>query len=151
MTKRWILSAGLLAAAAVAYANASNAAARGSTVEHYYTNETWHSFADIGSKDNGGPADVYVAQQSMTSSDGKKMGVANGYGINLHRPFVFFHWTATMTNGSTLTLEGAVSLRETTTVYPIEGGTGRYEGARGTVTLSDAGKKGTLVTIRYRV
>jgi hypothetical protein len=35
-------------------------------------------------------------------------------------------------------------------VYPIEGGTGRYAGARGTVTLTDAGSKRSLVTVRYR-
>ena len=52
--------------------------------------------------------------------------------------------------GGTLTLESAVSLKNKTTIYPIEGGTGRYAGARGTVTLIDAGNKGTLVTVRYQ-
>jgi hypothetical protein len=35
-------------------------------------------------------------------------------------------------------------------VYPIEGGTGRYAGVRGSVTLTDAGSKGSIVTVRYR-
>lgn len=49
-----------------------------------------------------------------------------------------------------MTLESAINLSSKTSVYPIEGGTGRYAGAVGTVTLADGGSKGTLVTLRYR-
>ena len=57
-------------------------------------------------------------------------------------------WTATLAGG-TLTLESAVNLKDKVATYPIAGGTGRYAGALGTVSLTDAGKKGTLVTVRY--
>jgi hypothetical protein len=151
MKSRAALGVAVLAIAAGAYAVASRATPGGTIVERYYTAETWSAFADIGAKDNGGPGDVYTAQQSLKTLDGKTDGMVNGYGINLHKPYVFFHWTATRNDGSTLTLMGAVSLRDKTTVFAIEGGTGRYDGARGSVTLTDAGKKGTLVTVRYRL
>jgi hypothetical protein len=137
--------------AAGAYAVASAATPGGTIVERYYTAETWSTLADIGPKDGGGPGDVYTAQQSLKTLDGKSAGVVNGYGINLHKPWVFFHWTATLNDRSSLTLMGAVSLHDQTQVFAIEGGTGRYDGARGTVTLTDAGKKGTLATVRYRL
>jgi hypothetical protein len=148
MTK-WILSAGMLAVAATLYAATSSAAPQAWTVERYYTTETWHAFADIGKRDNGGPDDVYAAQQSLKTLAGRTVGVVNGYGVNLHPPYVFFHWTAMFTGGS-LTLESAVDLKGKPATYPIEGGTGRYAGVRGTVTLTDAGSEGTLATIRYR-
>lgn len=135
-------------AVAVTYAAASSAASSAWTTEHYVTKETWHSFADVGKKDNGGPEDLYAAQQVVTTPDGRDVGVVNGYGVNLRPPYVFFHWTATL-DGGTLTLASAVSLRKSPAVYPIEGGTGRYAGARGTVTIADA-SRGTLVTVRYR-
>jgi hypothetical protein len=138
----------LLALAATLYATASTAASPTWTTERYYTHETWHAFADVGKRDNGGPDDIYAAQQALKSTDGSSAGVINGYGVNLHTPYVFFHWTAALTDG-TLTLEGAVDLRSKTSSYPIEGGTGRYAGARGTVTLTDAGRKGTLATVLY--
>jgi hypothetical protein len=118
------------------------------TVERYYTTEKWHAFADVGAK-NAGPDDIYAAQQTLRTADGHKVGVLNGYGVNLHRPYVFFHWTAALQNG-TLTVESAINLKSKMTGYPIEGGTGRYTGARGTVTLTEAGSKGTLATVRYR-
>jgi hypothetical protein len=34
--------------------------------------------------------------------------------------------------------------------YPIAGGTGRYAAARGTVTLTDAGKNRSLAVVRYQ-
>lgn len=134
---------------ATTYVASSSASSAGWIVERYYTSETWHAFADIGKKDNGGPDDVYAAQQSLKGVDGKSVGVINGYGVNLHPPYVFFHWTAALSSG-TLTLESAVDLKNKTATYPIEGGTGHYAGARGTVTLTDAGKKGTLVTLNYQ-
>lgn len=136
-------------AVAVAYAAGSAAAPNAWTTEHYVTKETWHAFADVGKKDNGGPDDIYAAQQDLKTADGQQVGVVNGYGINLHPPYVFFHWTAALQRG-TLTIESAINLRTNPIVYPIEGGTGRYRGARGTVTLTDNGSKGTLVTVRYR-
>jgi hypothetical protein len=151
MRLKAVLAAVILLLTGGIYVAASAATAGGTTVERYYTAPTWSAFDDIGVKDNGGPGDVFTAQQSLTMLDGTPTGVVNGYGINLHKPYVFFHWTASKNDGSTLTLMGAVSLHDKTTAYAIEGGTGRYDGARGTVTLTDAGKKGTLVTIRYRL
>lgn len=148
MTKRWLLIPAILAVTAGGYATVSTAAAPAWTVERYSATETWHSFADIGKHDNGGPGDVYVSQQTLETVDGRPVGVVNGYGINLHSPYVFFHWTASLPGG-TLTAEGAVDLRKKTAVYAIEGGTGRYSGARGTATSTDAGSRGNLVTIRY--
>lgn len=136
-------------AVVVTYAAGSAAAPSAWTIERYATKETWHAFADVGTKDNGGPDDIYAAQQKLTTEDGQQVGVVNGYGVNLRPPYVFFHWTATL-NGGTLTVGGAVDLKSRTAVYPIEGGTGRYVGARGTVTLADGGANGTLVTVRYR-
>ena len=81
-------------AVAVTYAAApSSAAPRVWTTEHYLATESWHAFADIGKKDKGGPDDVYVAQQDLRNTKGERVGVVNGYGINLHPPYVFFHWT----------------------------------------------------------
>ncbi len=144
-----LLLTAALGAVAVTSA-AQSAAAPGSwTTEHYMAKESWHAFADVGRQDNGGPGDIYAAQQRLTTPDGRAIGVVNGYGVNLHPPYVFFHWTATL-DGGTLTLDGAVDLKAKSSVYPIEGGTGRYAGARGTVTLTDAGSNGSLVTVRYR-
>jgi hypothetical protein len=151
MRSRAAFAAVVLALAGGIYAATSAATTGGTIVERYHTAATWSAFDDIGVKDNGGPGDVFTAQQSLTTLDGKSIGVVNGYGINLHKPYVFFHWTAARNDGSTMTLMGAVSLHDKTTVYPIEGGTGRYDGARGTVTLTDEGKKGSLVTVRYRL
>ena len=144
-----LLLVATVGAVAVAYAAGSSAASNTWTTEHYVTTETWHAFADVGKKDNGGPDDIYAAQQDLKTPDGQQVGVVNGYGVNLHPPYVFFHWTATL-HGGTLTLEGAINLKTDPAVYAIEGGTGRYTGARGTATLTDAGSKGTLVTIRYQ-
>jgi hypothetical protein len=152
MRSKAALGAAALVLAAGVYAATSAAEpAGGAMVERFYTDATWSSFADVGVKDNGGPGDIFTAQQSLKTVDGKTVGIVNGYGINLHKPYVFFHWTATFTGGSSMTLMGAVSLRNTSSVYAIEGGTGRYDGARGTVTLTDQGKKGTLAVLRYRL
>lgn len=144
-----LLLAAALGALAVTNAVGSSAAPNGWTTEHYVTKETWHAFADVGKRDNGGPDDIYAAQQNLTTPSGRHAGVVNGYGVNLHPPYVFFHWTAALDTG-TLTLESAVDLKSTTAVYPIEGGTGRYAGVDGTVTLVDKGSSGTVVTIHYR-
>jgi hypothetical protein len=144
-----LLLVATLCAVAVTYAATSPAAPNAWTTEHYLTKETWHAFADVGPKENGGPDDIYAAQQKLTTPDGHAVGMVDGYGVNLHPPYVFFHWTATL-HGGTLTLAGAINLKTKTAVYPIEGGTGRYAAARGTVTLTDAGSKGSLVTVRYR-
>jgi hypothetical protein len=148
MGKRWLLVPAAFAATLTVYATASTAAAPTATVERYSTAETWHVFADVGKKDNGGPADIYVAQQTLRTPDGTPVGEINGYGVNLHPPYVFFHWTASLPGGS-LTVEGAVDVSRKTAVYAIEGGTGRYSGARGTVTVADTARKGTLVTVRF--
>jgi hypothetical protein len=145
--KAMLLLTATVAAVFVAYGATSEASSTWTT-EHYVTKETWHSFADVGKKDNGGPNDIYAAQQDLKTATGRRIGMVNGYGVNLHPPYVFFHWTATL-DGGTLTLAAAVDLRKNPAVYPIEGGTGRYAGARGTVTLTDKGSHGTLVTVRY--
>jgi hypothetical protein len=143
-----LLLVATVGAVAITYAATSAAAPNTWTTEHYRTRDTWHAFADVGAKGTS-PDDIYVAQDDLMSTDGHEVGVVNGYGINLHPPFVFFHWTAAV-DGGTLTLEGAVNLQTKTTLYPIEGGTGRYAGVRGTVTLTDAGSSGSLITLRYR-
>jgi hypothetical protein len=148
MRTRLLLIPALLATVAVGYATTSSAASPPWTVERYYTSETWHSFADVGAR-GAGPGDVYTSQQSLTSSEGKAVGVVNGFGVNLRKPYVFFHWTASLNDG-TLTLESAIDLKDNSAVYPISGGTGRYSGARGTVTLTDAGKDRSLAVVRYR-
>ncbi len=143
-----MLALSLVAATGVVYATGSSASGSGWTVERYYTAETWNSFADIGGN-GGGPGDVYTSQQTLKTVAGNAVGVVNGYGVNLHKPYVFFHWTATLGDGS-LTLEGAIDLQTAAATYAIEGGTGRYAAARGTVTLTDAGKNRSLAIVRYR-
>ena len=147
MTALLLLTASVVAVV-VTHTAGSVAAPNAWTTEHYVTSETCHAFADVGSTD-AGPTDIYAARQDLKTPDGHKAGVVNGYGVNLHPPYVFFHWTATL-RGGTLTIESAVDLKSDSSVYPIEGGTGRYAGARGTVTLTDAGSRGALVTVRYR-
>jgi hypothetical protein len=144
-----LLIPGLLALLALAYAAQSPAAHSSAwTIDHYYTAETWHAFADIGAK-GAGPDDIYAARQSLNTLNGQPAGEVNGYGVNLHPPYVFFHWTATLNSG-TLTLESAINMHDKAAAYSIVGGTGRYAGASGTVTLTNAGSKGSLVTVRYR-
>lgn len=138
----------LLLALVATYAAAAGAAPSAWTVERYRTVESWHAFADVGTK-RAGPDDIYASQERLETPSGRVVGVVNGYGVNLRPPYVFFHWTASVGGGS-LSLESAIDLRQKTAVYPIEGGTGRYAGARGTVTLLDEGSNGTLVTVRYR-
>ena len=122
------------------------------TTERYYASEVWHSFADVGkaSPSSGGPADLYVSQLRLTTLDGRRAGIANGYSIRLRRPYVFEHWTASVAQG-TLTLEGAMS--QAPTAGPqrlaIVGGSGRYEGAHGTVTVTDAGSDRSLAVVRF--
>jgi hypothetical protein len=143
-----VVAAIVLAEAAIAYGTSSSAAT-GWKVERYFASETWSSFADIGKKDNGGPGDVYTSQQSLETADGTTVGAVNGFGVNLHRPYVFFHWTAKLRDG-TLTVESAVDLMRKAAIYPISGGTGRYAGVWGTVTVSKAGNNRSLVVVRYR-
>jgi hypothetical protein len=142
------VTSALLASVAIVQAT-SGASTSGWTVERNYTCETWSSFADIGQKDNGGPGDVYTSQRSLKDARGMDVGVVNGFGVNLHKPYVFFHWTASLRDG-TLTIESAIDLMRKTETYPIAGGTGRYTGVRGTVRLSDVGGDRSLVVVRYR-
>ena len=140
------ISAALLTA--IVFVKTSSAGPANSIVERYYVSEAWSSFADIGKKDNGGPGDVYTSQQSLTTTDGHLVGVVNGFGVNLKKPYVFFHWTASL-EGGTLTIGGAIDLMDKAATYPISGGTGRYAGTRGTVTITDAAKNRSLVVVRY--
>jgi len=139
----------VLVSAAALSAAASEASSTGWTTERYYAKETSNALADIGKEDGGGPADIYVSQQTLTTSSGKHAGVVHGYGVNLHPPYVFFHYTGVFAADSVM-VEGAVSLQSKTQTFAIVGGTGRYAAARGTVTTQDAGKKGALLVIRYR-
>ena len=143
-----LLLVATLGAVAVTYAATSSAAPNTWTTEHYVTKETWHAFADVGTK-GAGPDDIYAAQQNLKTPNGQPVGVVNGYGINLRPPYVFFHWTATLRAG-TLSLASAINMKTSPAVYPIAGGTGHYAGARGTVTLTNDGSKGSLVIVRYR-
>ena len=142
----------LVATLGVAGAVAPPAGSSDATTERYLATEVWHSFADIGkvSPSSGGPSDVDVAQLRLSTPDGRRAGVANGYSVNLRRPYVFTHWTATLSRG-TLTLEGVMSNapRAGSQWLAIVGGSGRYEGAHGTVTVSDAGPRRTLAVVRF--
>lgn len=142
----------LVATLGIAGTLATPAGSSGATTERYLATEVWHSFADIGkaSASSGGPTDVDVAQLRLSTPDGRGAGVANGYSINLRRPYVFTHWTATLSRG-TLTLEGVMSgaPKAGPQRLAIVGGTGRYEGAHGTVTVSDAGAGRTLAVVRF--
>jgi hypothetical protein len=144
---------GLLTIAATLGAAAAFAAPAGSSewvTEHYTTLETWHSFADVGRPNpgQGGPGDIYVSQLRITTPDGATAGVANGVVINLRRPFLYSHWTAMLSKG-TITLEGATSAAPGRHQLVIAGGTGRYEGARGTLSATDAGGNRTRIVLRY--
>ncbi len=119
------------------------------TVERYYAKETSHTFADNGTKEGGGPGDIYVSQQALRDASGKRVGTVNGYGVNLHAPNVYFHYTAVV-GTSTVTVEGGVSLQDKAQTFVIAGGTGRFAGMSGTVTTTGAGSKGSLVVVRYR-
>lgn len=144
-----LIVVGLVIAGLAAASPASSATTASWTVERYYAKETSHSFADNGTKDGGGPGDIYVSRQTLRDPSGKQVGTVNGYGINLHAPYVYFHYTAVV-GASTLTVEGGVSLKAGPQAFAIAGGTGRYAGTSGTVTTSDAGSKGSLVVVRYR-
>ena len=148
MTTRSLLIPALLVAGAATYTTASPAASPSWTTERYYTSETWNAFADVGAK-GAGPGDIYTSQQTLTSTAGKVVGVVNGFGVNLHKPYVYFHWTATLRDGK-LAIASAINLKDRLATYPIEGGTGHYVGARGTVTLTDAGKNRSLAVVRYQ-
>jgi hypothetical protein len=143
-----VLATAAATAALTAGAHASAAPGSAWMTERYYSHEITHAFADVGTS-GAGPDDVYVARQSLSALDGARAGVVNGYGVNLEPPYVYFHWTAVLRNGS-VSLQAAIDLKDHTQVYPISGGTGIYAGARGTVTLTGAGDHGSLVTLRYR-
>jgi len=114
------------------------------TTERYYVSETWHAFSGIPGK--GKPTDVYTLQSALTTEDGKNTGMVNGYAINLRPPFVAWSLTASVPGG-TLTMASAVNQESKPRVLVISGGTGRYLGARGTVSLTDAGDRGDLAVV----
>ena len=124
MRTKMLLLVVMAIAIAVTYTAGSAAAPKTWSTEHYIANETWHAFADVGVQDNGGPDDIYAAQQNLKTPNGQPVGVVNGYGINLHPPYVFFHWTATLRAG-TLSLASAINMKTSPAVYPIAGGTGQ--------------------------
>jgi hypothetical protein len=148
--KRMLLT--LVATLGAAGILAPPAGSSGWTTERYYANEVWRSFADVGKANpsSGGPADLYVSQLRLTTLDGRRAGIANGYSVELRRPYVFGHWTSSVAQG-TLSLEGAMS--QAPTAGPqrlaIVGGSGRYEGAHGTVTVTDAGPDRSLAVVRF--
>jgi hypothetical protein len=94
---------------------------------------------------------VNLSRQRLSALDGARVGTAHGYIVGLRAPYLFSHWTAMLPKG-TLTLEGVTrSGANVSQRLVIVGGTGGYDGARGTVSVSDAGKKGALAVVRYRV
>jgi Dirigent-like protein len=125
----------------VAVASGPSAAA---TSERYYVKETWHAFS--GNPNNGKPTDIYAFQDTVTSTSGKQVGSVNGYAVNLHPPFVAWSATAILPSG-TLTVAASYSVQANPSTLQIVGGTGSYLGARGTVTLTDAGSRGSLAVI----
>jgi hypothetical protein len=114
------------------------------TTERYYVSETWHAFS--GTPGKGKPTDIYVFQSTLTTRAGKKTGMVNGYAINLRPPFVAWSLTASVPGGS-LTMASIVNHANKPRVLVISGGTGRYLGATGTVSLTDAGKHGDLAVV----
>jgi hypothetical protein len=151
--KRLLLTTAAAALIALVAATALPASDDGVVTERYYAFETWSSVSDIGRPNPGrtGPGDVYISRQRLSTLDGRRAGTAHGYIVGLRAPFVFSHWTAMLPKG-TLMLEGATSLRATGTQrFVIVGGSGGYDGAHGTVSVSDAGKNGSLAVVRYRV
>lgn len=151
--KRLLLTTAATGLTALVATTALPAGGDGIVTERYYAVETWSSIADNGRPNPGrtGPGDVYLSRQRLTTLDGTRVGTAHGYIVGLRKPFMFSHWTALLPNG-TLTLEGATRTGTNVTQrLVIVGGTGRYHGARGSVTVSDAGTKGGLAVVRFRV
>ena len=116
----------------------------GPATERYYVSESWHAFSGIPGK--GKPTDIYTFQSALTTQKGKKTGTVNGYAINLRPPFVAWSLTA-IVPGGTLTMASVVNQESKPRVLVISGGTGRYLGAGGTVTLTDAGDRGDLAVV----
>jgi hypothetical protein len=115
-----------------------------SATERYYVNETWHAFTGIPGK--GKPTDIYAFQSTLETTSGKKAGIVNGYAINLRPPFVAWSLTSTVPGG-TLTMASILNQESKPRVLVITGGTGRYLGAGGTVTLTNAGDHGDLAVV----
>jgi hypothetical protein len=114
------------------------------TAERYYVSETWNAFS--GTPGKGKPTDIYTFQSTLNTEAGKKAGLVNGYAINLRPPFVAWSLTATVAGG-TLTMAATVSQESKPRVLVISGGTGRYFGASGTVSLTNAGDRGDLAVV----
>jgi hypothetical protein len=122
-------------------ATALPAGADGVVTERYYALETWSSVADNRLPNPGrtGAGGVYLSPQRLTTLDGTRVGTAHGYLVGLRAPYVFSHWTA-MLPEETLTLEGAMRAGSNVSQrFAIVGGTGGHDGARGTVSVSEAG------------
>ena len=151
--KRLLLTTAVAGVAALGAAAALPAGGDGIVTERYYAVETWRSIADSGRPNPGrpGPGDVYVSRQRLTALDGTRAGTAHGYLVGLRAPYAFSHWTASLPSG-TLTLEGTLRpWSKASQRLVIVGGTGGYDGAQGTVAVSDAGTNGMLAVVRYRV
>jgi hypothetical protein len=151
--KRLLLTTAAAGLTALVATTALPAGGDGVVTERYYARETWSSLTDIGPANPGlmGAGDVYLSRQQLSALDGTRVGTAHGYIVGLRAPYVFSHWTAMLPKG-TLILEGATNAGTSRAQrFVIVGGTGGYDGARGTVSASDAGKNGTLAVVRYRV
>jgi len=149
MRARTIFVAAAVGATAIALITsalaASGAPATRSTTERYYISETWHAISRPNAKE-GKPTDIYAFQSSLTTMTGKKVGEANGYAVNLRQPFVAWNATATLPNG-TLSLAATYDMAHGPRLLVVSGGSGAYLGARGTVTLTDAGDRGDLAVV----
>ena len=131
------------AAAQAGHAGSQSPAGSVSSIERFYIHETWNGFSGI--KGKAKPGDVYVFQDVLSDMHGTRVGTANGAAIDLRPPYVGWNATAVLPGGS-LTVAGTYSLGGVRELF-IVGGSGSYDGARGTVTLSDAGAKGDLATV----
>ena len=146
MPTRFTRAAGsvVLAALIAGVVTALAAPTTGSATERYYVSETWHAFS--GTPGKGKPTGIYAFQSALRNEVGKKTGLVNGYAINLRPAFVAWSLTAVVAGG-TLTLASTVNQESKPRVLVITGGTGRYLGARGTVSLTDAGDHGDLAVV----
>jgi len=113
--------------------------------ESYYVKQTWHAISGPNVKE-GKPTDIYAFQSTIKTLAGKSVGSVNGYGTNLRQPFVAWNLTAILPGGA-IAIASTENLKDGPHVLVITGGTGHYLGARGTVTLSDAGDHGNLAVL----
>ncbi len=133
-----IAGAAALATALIAGAVTAPAApTTRSATERYYVSETWHAFSGTPGRASR-PTSTRSRARSRPKA-GKKTGMVNGYAINLRPPFVAWSLTATVP-AAPLTMASTVNQESKPRVLVISGGTGRYLGAGGTVSVDGRGR-----------